>query len=127
MAAYNPCVSCGACCAFFRASFYWTESDLATPGGVPYALTDHLYTHYLVMKGTDSPVLRCIALKGIIGSQVYCEIYGRRSSACRNFPPSWENGEVNERCDKARAKWGLPLLNHDAWIIPHPDNFPKAA
>ncbi|THB82127.1 YkgJ family cysteine cluster protein, partial [Pantoea allii] len=21
----NPCVSCGACCAHFRVSFYWAE------------------------------------------------------------------------------------------------------
>lgn len=127
MGMYNPCISCGACCAYYRASFYWTESDLATSNGVPHALTDHLYTHYLVMKGTDSATPRCIALNGVIGSRVYCEIYVQRSSVCRNFPPSWENGEVNERCDKARAKWGLPLLDRDAWIIPQPDDFPKAA
>lgn len=23
----NPCVSCGACCAYFRVSFYWAESE----------------------------------------------------------------------------------------------------
>jgi Fe-S-cluster containining protein len=127
MGTYNPCISCGACCAYYRASFYWTESDLTTSNGVPHALTDHLYTHYLVMKGTDSATPRCIALNGVIGSQVYCEIYAQRSSVCRNFPPSWGNGELNERCDKARAKWGLPLLDRDAWIIPQPDDFPKAA
>ncbi|EFG2122847.1 YkgJ family cysteine cluster protein, partial [Escherichia coli] len=21
----NPCMTCGACCAFFRVSFYWAE------------------------------------------------------------------------------------------------------
>jgi hypothetical protein len=29
----NPCVSCGACCAHFRVSFYWAEADDA-PGGI---------------------------------------------------------------------------------------------
>ncbi|HBP8873638.1 TPA: YkgJ family cysteine cluster protein, partial [Escherichia coli] len=23
----NPCMRCGACCAFFRVSFYWAEAD----------------------------------------------------------------------------------------------------
>ncbi|EEX7666747.1 YkgJ family cysteine cluster protein, partial [Escherichia coli] len=23
----NPCMTCGACCAFFRVSFYWAEAD----------------------------------------------------------------------------------------------------
>ena len=123
----NPCLTCGACCAYFRASFYWAESDLATPGGVPHELTDHLQTHFLAMKGTDNRNPWCIALKGIIGAQVHCDIYEQRSTVCRNFPPSWENGEQNERCDKARARWGLPPLEKEYWILPHPDNFPKAA
>ena len=33
----HPCLSCGACCAHFRASFYWAEADDQTPGGVPVA------------------------------------------------------------------------------------------
>lgn len=123
----NPCISCGACCAYFRASFYWTESDLATPDGVPRELTEHLQSHYLVMKGTDSRTPWCIALKGIIGAGVRCGIYDRRSSVCRNFPTSWENGVHNERCDKARAGWGLPPLARESRPRPMPDNFPKAA
>ncbi|HHO46961.1 MAG TPA: YkgJ family cysteine cluster protein [Desulfobacteraceae bacterium] len=127
MPTYNPCIACGACCAYFRASFYWTESDLAVPGGVPHILTDHLQTHFLVMKGTDSPHPRCIALKGVIGDSVSCAIYARRASVCRNFIPSFQNGEANERCDRARARWGLPPLDRDSWTRPLPDNFPKAA
>jgi uncharacterized protein len=123
----NPCIACGACCAFFRASFYWAESDLATAGGVPYMLTEHLQTHFLVMKGTDSPNPRCIALKGGIGDSVYCAIYDRRSSVCRNFIPSFRNGEANERCDRARAGWGLPPLDSGSWTRPLPGTFPKAA
>ncbi|MDH3327684.1 MAG: YkgJ family cysteine cluster protein [Desulfobulbaceae bacterium] len=127
MDTYNPCITCGSCCAYFRVAFYWTESDLATRNGVPHELTDHLWTHYLVMKGTDSRNPCCIALKGIIGFRVHCETYDRRSSVCRNFEPSWLNGEVNELCDKARARWGLPPLERDSGNRPQPDNYPKAA
>lgn len=127
MDTYNPCITCGACCAYYRASFYWAESDLATENGVPYFLTDHLQTHYLVMKGTNSKTPRCVALKGDIGKNVCCAIYERRSSVCRNFPPSWENGEINERCDKARIKWGLNPLRSDSRPKNNPDNYPKAA
>jgi len=112
MDTYNPCISCGACCAFFRASFYWAESDLATPGGVPHAETDYLQTHLLVMKGTDGRNPRCVALEGVIGHRVRCAIYDRRPSVCRSFMPSWQNGSVNERCDRARAKWGLAHVLH---------------
>lgn len=127
METLNPCLTCGACCAFFRASFYWAESDLATPGGVPHILTDHLQTHFLVMKGTGSSSPRCVALRGVIGESVSCAIYERRASPCRDFIPSFQNGEANERCDRARARWGLPPLDSDSWSRPLPGNFPKAA
>ena len=35
----NPCESCGACCAQFRVSFYWSESDAHPGGRVPASLT----------------------------------------------------------------------------------------
>ena len=93
-----------------------TSRISATPGGVPHALTDHLQGHFLVMKGTNSRAPRCIALAGSIGDQVRCTIYEQRSTACRNFPPSWEDGATeNERCTKARHKWGLPPLNAACW------------
>ncbi|HDH0840599.1 TPA: YkgJ family cysteine cluster protein, partial [Klebsiella pneumoniae] len=25
MSEINPCMTCGACCAYFRVSFYWAE------------------------------------------------------------------------------------------------------
>lgn len=121
----NPCLDCGACCAFFRASFYWGESDLASPGGVPAGLTEKLNDFRLVMQGTNGPSPRCIALRGRIGESVSCSIYERRASVCRDFQPAWLNGEPSERCDRARNQWGLASLTPETWHLP--DNFPKAA
>jgi uncharacterized protein len=110
----NPCLTCGACCAFFRASFYWREADDATPGGVPVELTQDLTSNYRCMKGTDDISPRCIALHGKIGECVSCEIYEHRSNPCRDFPFSWDHGVAHDRCDKARAKYGLtPLKRED--------------
>lgn len=66
----------------------------------------------------DGSTPRCIALAGAIGEEVKCTIYENRSSVCRDFDASWINGEQNERCDKARAAWGLPPLEPDAWQVP---------
>ncbi len=121
----NPCLDCGACCAFYRASFYWTESDLASEEGVPAELTEKLNDFRMVMKGTNGPAPRCISLMGIIGKKVFCNIYEHRSSVCRDFQPAWLDGIPNERCDKAREHWGLPALTPEIWN--NPRNFPKAA
>lgn len=118
MAQPNPCLHCGACCAHFRASFYWAEGDDATPGGVPVELTAKLTPHLRVMNGTDQPNPRCVALLGDIGQSVRCTIHPRRSSVCRDFVPSWENGEHNPRCDAARARWNLPALTPEDWQDP---------
>jgi Fe-S-cluster containining protein len=119
----NPCLQCGACCAYYRASFYWAESnDLR---GVPLDLIEKVNDFYVVMKGTQHLRPRCIALHGQIGNAVWCRIYERRASVCRNFAPSWENGIPNERCDKARTAWNMILLTPDVWHLP--DGFGKAA
>lgn len=107
--ASNPCLTCGACCAFYRASFYWAETDEAL-GTVPVELTEDLSDFRRAMKGTNQSAPRCIALEGEIGSDVRCTIYDLRSSTCREFPFSWQNGEPNERCDRPRIAWGLPPL-----------------
>lgn len=67
------------------------------------------------MIGMDGSHPRCIALQGQIGERVFCSIYERRSSVCRSFEPSWENGRPNDRCDKARAAWGLGPLTPEDW------------
>ena len=120
MAQANPCLSCGACCAHFRASFYWAEADDATPDGVPVELTEQLTPQLRVMKGTNQPGPRCCALLGDIGNTVRCTIHPRRSSVCREFVPSWEDGQHNPRCDSARARWNLPPLTPEDWIDPTP-------
>lgn len=122
---YNPCLTCGACCALYRASFYWTEADDATPNGVPVSMTRQLTPFRRCMLTTEPGTMRCIALTGIIGARVACAIYERRSSVCRDFVPAWENGEPNERCDSARALFNLqPLTPFDR---NSPNLFPKAA
>ena len=108
--AVNPCITCGACCAYFRASFYWGETDAAPGGTVPGAMTEKLTDFRAVMQGTNQPNPRCVGLLGDIGKSVRCSIYDLRASACRDFKVSWEDGIHNERCDKARAVWGLEPL-----------------
>lgn len=121
----HPCLTCGACCAYYRASFYWAELDEVEGGSVPAYLTQRMDDFRCMMKGTNGANPRCIALRGTIGESVYCSIYERRSSVCRDFLVSWEPGLPNERCDKARLAWGLQPLSPEFWH--HPDKFRRAA
>ncbi|HEX5787322.1 MAG TPA: YkgJ family cysteine cluster protein [Woeseiaceae bacterium] len=106
----NPCLSCGACCAYFRASFHWLETTAAAGGSVPAELTVPVTPHLVAMRGSDRKPPRCVALEGTIGAAVRCSIYERRASPCRDFKASWADGSHNERCDRARAAHGLPPL-----------------
>lgn len=124
MSADHPCLRCGACCAHFRASFYWAEADDATPNGVPVAMTRKLKPTMRVMRGAEGSTPRCVALMGDIGSAVRCTIHPRRASVCRDFPASYEGGgtgEHNPRCDAARAAWDLPPLRPEDWGDPAPE------
>ncbi|MDE8554833.1 YkgJ family cysteine cluster protein [Pantoea vagans] len=105
----NPCVSCGACCAHFRVSFYWAEADDAG-GLVPTELTEPLSLLMRNMHGTNDRAPRCVALQGDIGGCVSCGIYEQRPTPCREFSMSGEAGIHNEACDRARARYGLPPL-----------------
>jgi len=105
----NPCVSCGACCAHFRVSFYWAEADDAG-GLVPTELTEPLSLFMRNMRGTNSAAPRCVALQGDVGGCVSCGIYEQRPTPCREFTLSGEAGIHNEACDRARARYGLPAL-----------------
>jgi len=106
-AADNACLSCGACCAAFRVSFYWAEGDDNAAGGVPVHLTVQVNAFRRAMRRANGQDLRCIALRGTPGRKVRCAIYERRPSVCRNFEPCWKAGVDNPLCDKARAVFGL--------------------
>lgn len=112
----NPCLKCGACCAYYRVSFYWGET---AANGIPSRLTVPVTPHRVAMRGTEKHPPRCEALQGKIGDCVNCSIYESRPSPCRSVTPSWHNGEADDQCDRARLAWGLPLLKP-----PHPTEPP---
>ena len=105
--ANNPCLKCGACCAFFLVSFPSHEIDQNAGGLVPYELTGESAYSRRCMKGTESKRPRCIALNGFVGTRVHCQIYRNRPSTCRAFRRSWEDNVGNSLCDRARAVYGL--------------------
>lgn len=109
MSVDNPCLTCGACCAFFRVSFYWAEAQCGG-GNVPDHLTEKVNLHLSCMQGTSQKPSRCTALLGNVGEGVRCTIYENRSSTCRNFNSHHDDGSVNAECSKARAHHGLPPL-----------------
>jgi len=111
--ARNPCMSCGACCVVYRASFYWAECDDATEGGVPVEMTEKITAFRRAMRKSGHPDGRCIALSGTPGQNVRCTIYERRPSVCRNFEPSWQAGSNNPLCNKARAAIGFGVSSRD--------------
>lgn len=98
------CISCGACCASFRVSFYWAETDAHPDGRVPVQLTIPITPHHVAMRGTELGNGRCVALSGEIGHHVGCTIYPQRATPCREF----EAGE--ERCNQVRQRMGLPPI-----------------
>ena len=109
--ANNPCLRCGACCAFFRVSFPSQEADQSAGGLVPFELTGPSADDRRCMKGTDLKQPRCIALDGFVGTEVHCQIYGDRPSTCRAFRRSWEDNVGNSLCDRARAVYGLDAFS----------------
>ena len=116
MRAEDICLNCGACCAQFRVSFHWSEADPDQGGEVPPALTISIDPYRVAMRGTETRPVRCVALQGEVGGCVACAIYAQRPSPCREFAVSWASGVRNERCEQARAAWGLPPLTvEDVW------------
>jgi Fe-S-cluster containining protein len=111
----HPCLSCGACCAFFRVSFYWREAE-AGIHSVPLSLTEDYSSLQRNMRGTNGKKPRCVALGGKVGEQVACTIYESRPSPCRVFQASYENGIENDRCDRAREQYGLKPLQPEDWL-----------
>lgn len=111
----HPCQKCGACCAFFRVSFHWSEI-LTESFAVPAALTEKISPHQSAMMGTNQKNPRCVSLDGVIGKSISCQIYENRPEPCRTFLPSYEDGFVNERCEKARINKGLVILKLSDWL-----------
>lgn len=109
----HPCLSCGACCAAYRVSLHWSEAEPSLGGGVPVALTEILDAHQRSMLGTWSKRPRCIALEGEVGGQTHCAIYDVRPAACRELRMSWQDGEPNPQCDRARVLHGMAPLTRD--------------
>jgi Fe-S-cluster containining protein len=115
----NPCLHCGACCAYFRVSFYWGEAEKDQGGSVPSDLTEDVSQFFRCMQGTNQKKPRCIALGGQVGEKVACQIYADRPTPCRDFGVHWKNGFIQAglgemaRCNKARSAWGLPKLAID--------------
>lgn len=94
--AQDACTSCGACCAFFRVSFYWAEGE-----AIPEQMVESLTPVYSCMVGTNQKQPRCVALSGEIGQQVACTIYPQRSSSCKEVQAG------DSQCAKARSAHGL--------------------
>ncbi|WP_370262501.1 YkgJ family cysteine cluster protein [Limnobacter sp.] len=105
------CQSCGVCCSTFRISFYWGETTDAQGGWVPAELTQQMNPYRSCMKGTSQSKPRCAALAGELGQSVSCTIYPVRPSPCREYDVFDAHGELNPRCNQARAKHGLAPLN----------------
>ena len=110
----HPCLNCGACCAFYRVSFHWSET-LAESFNVPKARTESISNHLNAMCGTNQAQPQCVALVGVVGKSTSCEIYDNRPSCCRSFKASFEDGSQNLDCEKARKSKGLKLLTLDDW------------
>lgn len=117
----HPCLSCGACCATFRVAFHWSETEPDADVHTPAALTEPLDPHRVVMRGTLSKPVRCVALQGEVGRDASCGIYANRPSPCRALDPAWEFGVPSPQCDRARVQHGLaPLTPADWATVPPP-------
>ena len=115
MSHLHPCLTCGACCAYFRVSFHWSEADPALGGRVPPELTEPLRAHERVMRGTSQAQPRCVALEADIGRHSRCRIHQQRPSVCAQVPAAYEFGLPSAQCEKARIAHGLPPLTPQDW------------
>ncbi|MBN2804511.1 MAG: YkgJ family cysteine cluster protein [Deltaproteobacteria bacterium] len=117
MKTQSPCITCGACCCYYRVSFHWMECDPeGLTGPLPQRTVprDH---HQVCMKGTKSYPVRCIELSGEVGGSISCNAYLVRASPCRNFgvqmqeDGSWTISNTDLiYCNEARAHFSLPPL-----------------
>ena len=109
----DACLSCGACCAFFRVSFYWAEGI-----SMPEHYTEPVTAVYSCMVGTNQASPRCIALQGTIGEHVSCGMYEQRSSSCK------EVQIADDQCNKARRAHNMiPFVQLEASIAVNDEGF----
>lgn len=80
---------------------------------MPDELTVQISPQHVAMRGTEAKPARCQGLLGEVGCGVRCTLYEQRSTTCREFEASWEQGVHNPHCDAARAAHGLPPLEPD--------------
>lgn len=97
-----PCQSCGACCSFFKISFYDKINQQ-----VPAELKVRKNIETSAMKGADKFKGKCIAFSGKIGEDCACTIYPNRPNVCREFPVYLRDGSQNPKCYRARKYYGL--------------------
>lgn len=115
VASPDSCMSCGACCAYFRVSFYWAEGI-----DMPDHYTEPVTAVYSCMAGTNQQNPRCIALEGEVGKQVSCGMYEQRSSSCK------EVQIADAQCNKARLAHNMiPLVNVPELDPPQDDDFDR--
>ncbi|TNE84893.1 MAG: YkgJ family cysteine cluster protein [Deltaproteobacteria bacterium] len=100
----HPCRTCGACCAAFTVRFPARE---VAEFGVPGVLTRSWIPDHVQLVRREGA---CAAHIGTPGESSTCGIYANRPGPCRALAASWDNGEPNESCDRARASIGLPPL-----------------
>ncbi len=92
----NPCLSCGACCAY---SQEWPRFSLETETEIL-----AIKAAFVGERGMRCIGDRCSALKGDVGVETACAVYDVRPHVCR----SCEAGDPE--CNIARAKFGFPAL-----------------
>lgn len=73
MSVDNPCLTCGACCAYFRVSFFWGECT-SSGGTVPEQLVVQVSPYHVAMQGTEAKPARCVGLLGEVGCGVRCAV-----------------------------------------------------
>ncbi|PHM54890.1 hypothetical protein Xhom_02856 [Xenorhabdus hominickii] len=66
----NSCINCGACCAYFRVSFYWAEAEDGG-GTVPTAITEKLNNFMRCMKEQMSLIPTVLVCAVKLVSQPY--------------------------------------------------------
>lgn len=99
----NPCLACGACCMSYRVSFYWAEAEQR---GLPAFLTEQVNPFLSCMAGTNARQPHCAALQRGADGGFSCSVYAQRPAPCREV----QIGDA--KCRQARARHGLPALQH---------------